>query len=242
MHPEPDRYDFEPADRYVDFGTKHGMFVVGHVLALAPADAGVGVRRRGRKEAGPRDGARAAEGHIDAVVGRYRGRIGGWDVVNEALDEDGTLRKTPWLEAIGEDYVAKAFEYAHAADPGAELYYNDYNLWKPAKRDAAVRLVQGLKAKGLRVDGIGEQAHWGLEDPPLGAIDACLAAIARLRYDAADHRARHGRPAARSRHVGRRPLEEGEDQRQDEHLPGRAARPRCRRSWRAATRTCSRCS
>ena len=115
--------------------------------------------------------------HIATVVGRYRGRIGGWDVVNEALEEDGTLRRTPWLEAIGEDYVAKAFEFAHEADPAAELYYNDYNLWKPAKRDAAIRLVQGLKAKGLRVDGIGEQGHWGLDDPPLAAIDEALAAI-----------------------------------------------------------------
>jgi endo-1,4-beta-xylanase len=110
-------------------------------------------------------------------VGRYKGRIGGWDVVNEALEDDGTLRKTPWLEAIGEDYIAKAFEMAHEADPSAELYYNDYNLWKPAKRDAAIRLVQALKAKGLRVDGIGEQAHWGIDDPPLGAIDAELAAF-----------------------------------------------------------------
>ena len=97
--------------------------------------------------------------------------------MNEALEEDGTLRKTPWLEAIGEDYIAKAFEFAHEADPGAELYYNDYNLWKPAKRDAAIRLVKGLKAKGLRVDGIGEQGHWGIDDPPLAAIDEMLAAM-----------------------------------------------------------------
>ena len=177
VHPEPDRFDFEPADRYVEFGAKHGMFVVGHVLLWhQQTPAWVFAGENGR----PLDRATALarlEGHIDAVVGRYRGRIGGWDVVNEALDEDGSLRKTPWLEAIGEDYVAKAFEFARAADPGAELYYNDYNLWKPAKRDAAVRLVQGLKAKGLRVDGIGEQGHWGLDDPPLPAIDAALAAI-----------------------------------------------------------------
>ena len=73
--------------------------------------------------------------------------------------------------------MARAFEFAHEADPDAELYYNDYNLWKTPKREAAVRLVTGLKAKGLRVDGIGEQAHWGLEDPPLPAIDAALTAI-----------------------------------------------------------------
>jgi endo-1,4-beta-xylanase len=177
VHPAADRFDWEPADRYVDFGTKHGMFVVGHVLLWhqqAPAwvKAGVGGKPLDRDTALAR-----LEAHIAAVVGRYKGRIGGWDVVNEALEEDGTLRKTFWLEAIGEDYVAKAFEYAHAADPAAELYYNDYNLWKPAKRDAAVKLVQGLRAKGLRVDGIGEQAHWGVDDPPLEAIDACLAAL-----------------------------------------------------------------
>jgi len=177
VHPDPDRFDFEPADRYVGFGRGHGMFVVGHVLLWhqqTPAwvFAGEGGRKADRETLLAR-----LQSHIATVVGRYRGRIGGWDVVNEALDEDGTLRRTPWLEAIGEDYIAKAFEFAHAADPDAELYYNDYNLWKPAKRDAAVRLVQGLKAKGLRVDGIGEQGHWGIDDPPLEAIDAALAAI-----------------------------------------------------------------
>ncbi|HEX9092972.1 MAG TPA: endo-1,4-beta-xylanase [Coriobacteriia bacterium] len=177
VHPEPDRYDFDPADRYVELGRSHGMFVVGHVLLWhqqTPAwvFAGEGGKKTDRETLLAR-----LRSHVATIVGRYRGRIGGWDVVNEALEEDGTLRRTPWLEAIGEDYIAKAFEFAHEADPAAELYYNDYNLWKPAKRDAAVRLVQGLRAKGLRVDGIGEQAHWGLDDPPLAAIDAALAAI-----------------------------------------------------------------
>jgi len=177
VHPEPDRYDFGPADRYVELGRSHGMFVVGHVLLWhqqTPAwvFAGEGGKKLDRETLLAR-----LRSHVATVVGRYRGRIGGWDVVNEALEEDGTLRRTPWLEAIGEDYLAKAFEFAHEADPDAELYYNDYNLWKPAKRDAAIRLVQGLKAKGLRVDGIGEQGHWGLDDPPLPAIDAALAAI-----------------------------------------------------------------
>jgi len=177
VHPEPDRYDFGPADRYVELGRGHGMFVVGHVLLWhQQTPAWVFAGEGGKKV--DRDTLLARlRSHIATVVGRYRGRIGGWDVVNEALEEDGTLRKTPWLEAIGEDYVAKAFELAHEADPAAELYYNDYNLWKPAKRDAAVRLVERLKAKGLRVDGIGEQGHWGLDDPPLAAIDEALAAI-----------------------------------------------------------------
>jgi endo-1,4-beta-xylanase len=177
VHPEPGRYDFEPADRFVALGERHGMFVVGHVLLWhqqTPAWVFAGTN------GGTLDRETALErlrGHIQAVAGRYKGRIGGWDVVNEALEEDGTLRKTPWLEAIGEDYVERAFAFAREADPAAELYYNDYNLWKPAKRDAAIRLVQGLKAKGLRVDGIGEQAHWGIDDPPLADIDAALGAM-----------------------------------------------------------------
>jgi len=177
VHPEPDRYNFEPADRYVELGRSHGMFVVGHVLLWhqqTPAWVFVG---EGGKKLDRETALARLKSHIDAVAGRYRGRIGGWDVVNEALEEDGTLRKTPWLEAIGEDYVEKAFAFAHEADPQAELYYNDYNLWKPAKRDAAIRLVQGLKAKGLRVDGIGEQAHWAVDDPLLIAIDDALGAM-----------------------------------------------------------------
>jgi endo-1,4-beta-xylanase len=177
IHPEPERFDFEPADRYVDFGTENGMFAVGHVLLWhQQTPAWVFAGEGGKKL--DRDALLARlRSHIATVVGRYKGRIGGWDVVNEALEEDGTLRQTPWLEAIGEDYIAKAFEFAREADPEAELYYNDYNLWKPAKLDAAIRLVKALKARGLRVDGIGEQAHWGVDDPPLEAIDAALAAL-----------------------------------------------------------------
>ena len=177
VHPDPDRYDFAPAERYVEFGRRHGMFVVGHVLLWHQQTPAWVFTGEGGGKADRETLLARLESHIATVVGRYRGRIGGWDVVNEALDEDGTLRRTPWLEAIGEDYIAKAFEFAHAADPEAELYYNDFNLWKPEKRDAAVRLVQRLKAKGLRVDGIGEQGHWGIDDPPLEAIDGVLAAI-----------------------------------------------------------------
>ena len=97
--------------------------------------------------------------HIRTVVGRYKGKIHGWDVVNEAVDEDGSLRKSPWQVGIGDDYVAKAFEFAHEADPDAELDHNDYNLEKPAKRAGVLKLVRALQARKLRIDGIGNQAH-----------------------------------------------------------------------------------
>ena len=177
VHPGPDRYDFGPADRFVELGRSRGLFVVGHVLLWHHQTPGWVFAGEGGNKVDRDTLLARLRSHIATVVGRYKGRIGGWDVVNEALEDDGTLRRSPWLEAIGEDYVAKAFEYAHEADPAAELYYNDYNLWKPAKRDAAVRLYQQLKAKGLRIDGIGEQAHWGLDDPPLDTIDSALATI-----------------------------------------------------------------
>jgi endo-1,4-beta-xylanase len=178
VHPAPDRYVLEPVDKYVTLGKEHDLAVIGHVLVWhqqTPAWVFAG-EAGGRAD---RDTLLSRmRTHIQTIVGRYRGRIHGWDVVNEALDDDGTLRKTPWLEAIGPDYVAKAFEYAHAADPAAELYYNDFNLWKPAKREAAIRLVRELRAGGLRVDGVGEQAHWGVGEPPLADIEKTISAIA----------------------------------------------------------------
>jgi endo-1,4-beta-xylanase len=178
VHPEPDRYVFEPVDRFAALGKAQGLFLVGHTLVWhqqTPAWVFAG------KDGAPLDRETLLsrmQNHIAQVVGRYKGRIHGWDVVNEALDEDGTLRKTPWLSAIGEDFIEKAFEFAHAADPDAELYYNDYNLWKPAKREGALKILRRLRERGLRIDGIGEQAHWGIDTPSLAEIDATLGGLA----------------------------------------------------------------
>jgi endo-1,4-beta-xylanase len=178
VHPEPDRYEFAAPDRFVSFGQAHNMLIVGHTLVWhqqTPAWVFAGASGQKADRATVLARMRA---HITAVVGRYRGRIHAWDVVNEALEEDGTLRRTPWLELLGEDYIAKAFEFAREADPNAELYYNDYNLWKPAKRDGAIALVNRLRTTGVRVDGIGEQAHWGLAEPPIAQIDSAVGALA----------------------------------------------------------------
>jgi endo-1,4-beta-xylanase len=118
--------------------------------------------------------------HIDTVVGRYKGRVHSWDVVNEAFNDDGTWRDSPWLRTIGPDYIARAFEYAHAADPEAELYYNDYNLFKAPKRDAVVKLVKALQAEGLRVDGVGLQGHYGIGYPPMEELEASIVALGNL--------------------------------------------------------------
>jgi endo-1,4-beta-xylanase len=103
-----------------------------------------------------------------------------WDVVNEAFEDDGTWRKTPWYVTLGEDYVSMAFKFAHQADPDAQLYYNDYNLWKPAKREAAIRLVRSLSERGIRIDGIGEQGHWLLDAPAREEIEVAIVDLAKL--------------------------------------------------------------
>ena len=155
--------------------------------------------------------------HIRTVVGRYKGKIHGWDVVNEAIDEDGSMRKSPWQVGIGDDYVAKAFEFAHEADPDAELYYNDFNLEKPAKRAGVIKLVKDLQARKLRIDGIGNQAHWRLDTPAIDEIDDSARRVARDRTEGDVQRARHqpaaeyatrrrsrGRQSVRERSAGRR--------------------------------------
>ena len=118
--------------------------------------------------------------HIQTVVGRYKGRIQSWDVVNEALNEDGTLRQSLWLKIIGEDYIEKAFEYAHEADPQAQLTYNDYSLENRAKRKGALALIAKLKAQGIPVTSVGLQGHNSLEWPSVKEEDATLSAFARL--------------------------------------------------------------
>jgi len=118
--------------------------------------------------------------HIHTVVGRYRGRIKGWDVVNEALNDDGTLRQTPWLAGLGEDYIAQAFRFAHEADPDAELYYNDYSLENAPKRRGALDLVRRLRDEGVPIAGVGLQGHDRMDWPTPAQQDSTIAAFAAL--------------------------------------------------------------
>ncbi len=180
VHPEPDRYNFEPADQYVAFGEKHKMFIIGHTLVWfyqTPAwvfqDKSGKPLRRDALLGRMRD-------HIFTVMGRYKGRIHGWDVVNEAVTAEGQLRKNKWLEIIGEDYMQKAYEFAREADPDAELYYNDYDEDQPAKCAGVVRLVRGLQAQGIRIDGVGIQGHWFLDRPSLREIEEQFVTLGTL--------------------------------------------------------------
>jgi endo-1,4-beta-xylanase len=190
VHPEPDAYNFEPADRYVEWGEKHGMFIVGHTLVWHNQTPPWAFRGEGGNPLDRETALARLEEHIGKVVGRYKGRIHGWDVVNEAIDEQGRFRTgpvgppgrrgEPWHAAIGDDYIESAFRFAHAADPDAELYYNDFNEWYPAKIEAISKLVKSLQAKGVRIDGVGLQGHWGVDYPKLEEIDRMLSEYGKL--------------------------------------------------------------
>jgi endo-1,4-beta-xylanase len=180
IEPLEGQFDWTAADALVAFAEEHAMQVAGHVLVWHQQTPEWVFRDSEGHPASRELLLARMESHINAVVGRYRGRVHAWEVVNEALNEDGSPRQTPWRTLIGEDYIERAFEFAHRADPGAELYYNDFNLYKPGKREGAVRLVKGLRDKGLRIDAVGMQAHYGLGHPEdwsdfAGSIEAFAA-------------------------------------------------------------------
>ena len=166
IHPEWNVYHFDLADQFVKYGRKHNMFIVGHTL-IWHSQLSTFVKNI----QSPDSLLLFMTNHINTVAGRYAGKINSWDVVNEALNEDGSLRNSIFLEKLGEDYIRKAFELASKAAPGAELYYNDYNIEQPIKRAGVIALVKKLKGSGTRIDGIGIQGHWSIRGPSLDDIE-----------------------------------------------------------------------
>jgi endo-1,4-beta-xylanase len=183
LQQEPGKFNFAAADKIVAFAQIHRMKVIGHTLCWHAQSPSWMFRGKDGKPLPREDALRNLKSHIDAVVGHCKGKVVGWDVVNEAISDakDQYLRDTPARRAIGDDYIKKAFEFAHAADPGAELYYNDYSNERGEKLEKTVRLVRDLKAAGVHLDAIGIQSHLRLDDA--GApdrLDQAIAAYAAL--------------------------------------------------------------
>ena len=178
IHPEENVYNFELADKFVEFGEANNMFIIGHCLVWHSQLADWFVYDEKGEYVTPEVLKQRMKDHITTVVTRYKGRVNGWDVVNEAIIEGGEYRKSPFYEILGEEFIPWAFECAHAADPEAELYLNDYSMSDPGRCDGYVKLIKQLQERGLRIDAIGMQAHVGLDYPTIEEFETSLLAFA----------------------------------------------------------------
>ena len=175
IHPEWNRYDFDLADKLVAYAKKNNMIVNAHTL-IWHSQTPAFLRRI--KDA---DSVKQYfVNHINTVASRYDGKVYSWDVVNEALNEDGTLRNSIFLQKLGDDYIVEAFRLAQKAAPNTKLYYNDYNIEQPKKRAGAIAIIKKIQAAGVRIDGVGIQGHWHMDNPPLENIEESIKEFAAL--------------------------------------------------------------
>ena len=172
IEPFQNKFNFEVSDKYVALGEKNKMHIVGHTLVW---HSQIAEYMKEIKDSTTM--AKAMESHIKTVVSRYKDRINSWDVVNEALKEDGTLRESIFYSVLGEGYIEKAFKLTAEIDPNVELTYNDYNLCKPSKREGAINLVKRLQKNGAKIDAVGIQAHWKLNHPSIDEIEKTIIAF-----------------------------------------------------------------
>lgn len=169
IQPKPNKFNFKAADKYVEMGLKNNMYIVGHALVwhaqlsdfMQNIDNSAEVRKH-------------VDNHINRLVSRYKGKIDAWDVVNEAFEEDGSLRASVFYKNMGENYIEEVFRITEKADPDADLIYNDYNLYKPEKRAAVLKMVKNFKSNGTKINGVGVQAHWDLKSPSLEEIEQII--------------------------------------------------------------------
>lgn len=176
IHPEENRYYWKDADSIVAFAQRHQLRVRGHNLCWHNQTPGWMFIDSNGIPVSKDILLKRLKAHITSVVNRYKGKLYAWDVVNEAIsDKPGEyLRNSKWLQICGEEYIAKAFEYAHEADPNALLFYNDYNEISPVKREKIYKLVKGLKDAGVPIHGIGLQAHWAINEPSAKQLDSTI--------------------------------------------------------------------
>ncbi|QRY60657.1 endo-1,4-beta-xylanase [Sphingobacterium siyangense] len=180
LQPKEGEFDFKDADRFVAFGEKNKMQIIGHTLIWhSQTPAWFFVDKNG-KEVNREVLIERMRKHIQTVVSRYKGRVFGWDVVNEAILDNGEWRKSKFYQIIGPQFIELAFKFAHEADPNAELYYNDYSTAIPEKRKGIMRMVQQVKAAGGQVTGIGMQEHNALDNPSVDEVEKTILGFAGL--------------------------------------------------------------
>jgi len=175
IQPGWDSYNFDLADKLVAFAQKNKINVNAHTLIwhsqLPP------FMRRMKDVDSVR---KYFVDHITKVAARFDGKVYSWDVVNEALNEDGTLRNSIFLQALGDSYVVEAFRLAQKASPHSKLYYNDYNIEQPKKRAGAIALIKKIQSAGVRIDGVGIQGHWRADNVPMNEIEESITEFSAL--------------------------------------------------------------
>ena len=165
IQPLPGKFDFKVSDKYVNIGSKNGMYTVGHAL-IWHAQLAEFMQNINKDET-----LFHVKNHINTLMNRYKGKIDAWDVVNEAFEEDGSFRESVFYKNLGKNYIEDVFVLAAKVDPEVDLIYNDYNLYKSEKRLAVINMVNKFKANGTKIDGVGVQAHWDLNTPSINEIE-----------------------------------------------------------------------
>jgi len=175
IHPEENRYDFVLTDKLVDKANKSGLNIIGHTLIWHSQQS------QWFKEITDAEVMeKAIKDHINTVVGRYKGKIDAWDVLNEAFNDDGSYRESNYYKVLGKDYIKNSFIYANKVDPNCKLYYNDYNMVKKGKREAVAKMVKEMQKEGIRIDGVGIQGHWNLSWPSLEDVEESIIEYSKL--------------------------------------------------------------
>jgi endo-1,4-beta-xylanase len=175
IQPREGEFTFTDADRLVELAQQSNATVVGHTLVWHSQTPRWFFEGKDGQPITRELALARMRQHIKTVVGRYKGRVKQWDVVNEAInDGPGVLRPSPWLRAIGDDYIAEAFRAAHEADPDAILIYNDYNIELAYKRPKALELLKKLLEQKVPVHAVGIQAHWRMENLPLAETETSI--------------------------------------------------------------------
>jgi len=182
IHPQENRYNWRDADSIVAFAQAHRLRVRGHNLCWHQQAPGWLFKDSAGNRVTKEVLLKRLKDHINTVVNRYKGKIYAWDVVNEAIDDDSTrfLRNSLWYQICGEDFIIKAFEYAHEADPKAVLFYNDYNTERPEKRERVYRLLKKLVDAKVPINGVGIQAHWSIYEPSSADLESTIKRFSSL--------------------------------------------------------------
>lgn len=185
LHPRPDVWNWGPADNYIKFGKEHGMWMLGHTLCWHNQTPDFFWNNEDGTPKSHDELVETLRSYIETVCTHFAGKVDAWDVINEIISEEGGYRDKGWVKAFGgpeygDEIVKTVFRFAEKYAPNTELYYNEFNVWRPSKLEGIIRMVKMLQAEGIRIDGVGIQAHWGLNYPKTEYIEDAINKLSAL--------------------------------------------------------------